>query len=293
MQVAPTMSRTIAARALSGLQALPPFRPVLNRLLSTLSNDGVHISRVAEIVESDPVIAATLLSHINSAFYGRRGTVDSVRTAVSLLGINKVRNAIFALSMSHLWRNIRLPDGWSIADFNLHSVACGVLSDAISKRCHPAYPVGAFVAGLLHDVGSLLIVVALPEENETIRRMQEGGWTRMDAERNVIGVTHADLSALALEKWNLPEPIQRAVRYHHSPNFDTSPVRRGEVTLSRVLNCADEYVQLIHSEPGDGRPDQSFRADHFAPLGIEDVESMLDDFYTELAVMTEAVSLAA
>jgi HD-like signal output (HDOD) protein len=284
-------ARGCRQRALRALEELPPFSPVLNRLLSTLSNENASTAKISEIIETDTVIAGNVLKVVNSALYGRRGTVNSVRHAVSLLGINKLRNTVFAMSISRLWRQVHTAGGWSMAKFNLHSVACGLLSDLLVQRVPITYPEGAFAAGLFHDLGQLLIAVGLPEEYEDIKGLFESGHGSLsECEEDVIGTSHAELSAHALAVWNLPAAIQSAVRFHHAPERDPTKAPAGGFGLALTLHCADTYVDSIGISPylsQDASPDSSI-SEPFAPLGIQLASAdFLGDFNTELEALSQ------
>lgn len=272
-------------RALNALGKLPPFSPVLDRLLGTLSNEAVPMAKIADIIEKDTVIAGNVLRLVNSALYGRRGTVNSVRHAVSLLGINKLRNTVFAMSISRVWSSIRTTAGWSTARFNLHSVACGVMADLLAQRVAVNYPEGAFAAGLFHDLGRLLIAVGLPEEHEVIQHAYKQSGAPLEiCEENTIGVTHPELSAQALSTWNLPDAIQTAVRFHHRP--DQAPPS-GRLSLATVIRCADDYVNMAGvSVQAEDEILEPSSAEPFAPLGIELASAdFVNDFKVELEVL--------
>jgi HD-like signal output (HDOD) protein len=101
------------------------------------------------------------------------------------------------------------------------------------------YPEGAFTAGLLHDVGKLLIAVAAPEQFETMYDIYKAsGDSASDCEVEVTGVTHAEISGAILDKWKLPKPIQEAVAYHHSPD----QTDEGRFHLAHVIEAADHYI---------------------------------------------------
>ena len=230
-------------RALRSLGELPPFSPILTRLLASLAGSEVSFSKLSDLIEKDTVLAGNLLHLVNSALYARRGTINSVRHAVSLLGVNKLRNAVLGMSITRMWKNMRLPSSWSMARFNMHSAATAILSDLLAQRRPVRYPEGAFVGGLLHDLGRLLIALSLTDEHDHILRLhEETGRVYLDCEQEVLGFTHPELSAEGLAFWNLPEPIQIAVHYHHSSASDPSILKPGELSLSRVLDVANQYV---------------------------------------------------
>lgn len=272
-------------RALRSLGSLPPFSPILNRLLASLTTEEVSFSKLGDLIEKDTVVSANLLHLVNSALYARRGTVNSVRHALSLLGVNKLRNAVLGMSITRMWNQVRTPPGWSMARFNLHSVATAQLSDMLAQKVAVSYPEGAFVAGLLHDVGQLLIAIGLPDQYSLIlERAQTEGCTIDHAERDLLGFTHPDLSAEALMAWNLPTPIQAAVRDHHASAVAASGA---ETPLATVVRAADRYVNStgasILPPVGPAVPDAS--AVSGLPLNPELQRTLLADFETEFANM--------
>lgn len=252
----PLVEKTIASeaagqgvlkkKALRSLSELPPFSPILNRVLASLTGADASFVKLGDLIEKDTVLSGNLLHLVNSAAYARRGAISSVRHALSLLGIDKVRNAVVGMSIARMWNKMRMPASWSMARFNMHSAAVAILSDLLAQRVVVTYPEGAFVGGLLHDVGSLLIAVSLTGEHEQILQLTEpGARLRLECERTVLGFTHAELSADALAFWNLPDPIRTAVRFHHDPASDRPSEGPGPISLSRVLDAANQYVNSM------------------------------------------------
>jgi HD-like signal output (HDOD) protein len=239
--VAATLESSVyREKAIKALVELPPFSPILNRLLADLGRDDVSFSRLSDLIEKDTVIAGNILRVVNSALYGRRGTINSVRSAVSVLGLNKLRNFVLGMSVSRMWTQSALPPSFSTARFNQHNVATAILADLLAQYRPVHYPEGAFVAGLFHDLGKMLIAIGMRQEAEEIHKLYSGGKNRMiECEEAILGLNHADLSAAAVVSWNLPEPIQNAVLHHHRPALaapnDTIP-------LSRAVAAADHYV---------------------------------------------------
>lgn len=225
---------------------LPPFSPILNRLIASLAQEDVSFAKLADLIEKDTVLAGNVLRLVNSALYGMCGTVSSIRHAISLLGISRLRNAMLSMSVARMWSQIKTPPGWSTARFNLHSVATAILSDLLAQRIAVNYAEGAFAAGLFHDLGLLLIALSSPEEFQAVaQHCRTSAKPPFECELDILGLTHSELSAEALEIWNLPEPIQMAVRYQSAPLADPSPLEPDEISLSRVLHAADVYVASI------------------------------------------------
>lgn len=235
---------SVRERSLIALGKLPPFSPILNRLIASLANEDVSFAKIADLIEKDTVLAGNILKLVNSALYGLKGTVNSIRHAVSLLGLNKLRNAALSMSVTRMWNQVKTPPGWSTSNFNQHSVGVAILSDLLAQRMNTVYAEGAFAAGLFHDLGLMLVAIGLHEEYKQISLLcqQNNKWAP-EYEVQVLGMSHAELSADALAQWNLPDEIQTAVRYHGTPELDPTPIEPGQVTLSRVLHAADAYVK--------------------------------------------------
>ena len=235
----------VRERALRVLGELPPFSPILNQLMASLAKEDVSFSRISDLLEKDTVMAGNILQLVNSALYGMRGTVNSVRRAVSLLGVNKVRNATLSMSVARMWKQVHTPYGWSMRDFNLRSAGVAILGDLLAQNLAVDYAEGAFAAGLFHDLGHLLVAMGCPEEFKQISLLCGPGAKRAaEYEIGVLGVSHAALSADALAIWNLPKPIQDAVRFHETPDRDPAAKRR-RVVLSRVINVSALYMERI------------------------------------------------
>ncbi len=240
--IVPAITEGARDRALAALNQLPPFSPILNRLIASLAQEDVSFSKIADLIEKDTVLAGNVLSLVNSALFGLRGKVNSIRHAVALLGINKLRNAMLSMSVARMWRHVKTPPGFSIAEFNLHSVAVAFLADLLAQRLEVPYAEGSFVAGLFHDLGLLLVALGLPREYAALlAACNEGLRPPLECELEILGFAHADLSAEALEIWNLPVQIQTSVRYQADPHRD--PGAAAGVTVSRVLQAADLYVR--------------------------------------------------
>ncbi len=269
-------------QALRSLGHLPPFPPLLNRLLATMGHDDVSFSSLAAVIEKDTVLAGNVLRVVNSALYGLRGSVSSIRHAVSLMGLTKLRNTALSLSIAQLWSRVRTPASWSSEQFNRHSVAVGLLADLISQRFPVDYAEGAFTAGLLHDVGKLIMAITFVAEYEVI--LANGGGPQDEA--RLLGFDHAALSALALRRWALPAEISRAVEHHHTPR----PGRDGIRSLEETVAAADRIARGLGltAAPSASAPAASGEdvLDILAELGMED-PNLMEEFGIEFQAVAK------
>lgn len=274
----------LRTKALQSLDRLPPFSPILNRLLATLAHDDASFADLAGLIEKDTVLAGNVLRLVNSALYGLPGSVNSVRHAVAVLGVVKLRNVVLGMSICRLWRGVKTPPGWSLAAFNAHSAAVAILADLLVEEAAVPYPEGAFVAGLLHDVGKLLLAIGLPREYSMVLRLREAGdgdWA--ERERQVIGTDHADLSGAALERWNLPAAIQRAVRFHHAPELASG----GRLDLAHAVHAANLLAaDLGHSMLPSGVEPFQTASLAIQTMGVEEaLPRLLERFRTEFELI--------
>ena len=159
--------------------------------------------------------------------------INSVKHAIAMVGVSSMRKFALGASISNLFSRFRTAPSFSMARFNLHSVATGTLVELISDEIDFDDSNGAFIAGLLHDVGKLLIAVSMPKQYEDILARRCGQRRLpLDCEREILGTDHAELSGLAISRWELAEPIRWAACYHHEPDRAAELERTGPGKLS-------------------------------------------------------------
>ena len=269
-------------RAMRSLQDLPPFSPIVTRLMASLAGEDVSFTEIGELIEKDAVLSGNILSLVNSAMYARRSAVTSVRYALSLLGVNKIRNIVLGMQVSGMWNQSKCPQGLSMARFNQHATAVGMLSDFVAQHVPVEYPEGAFVGGLLHDVGRLLLGLGLPKEfAAALAKHQETGASLVECEMQQLQFTHATLSGQVLKIWKLPDPIRVAVARHHNPEMG-SEAGSTQIPLSHVISAADKFVNSIGFSTVQGNPTEpDFGAIEALGLAKARAEKLVADFQTE------------
>jgi HD-like signal output (HDOD) protein len=273
---------------MKSLDQLPPFSPVMNSLMASLADEDVSFAHLATVIERDSVLSGNVLRLVNSALYGRRGTISSVRAAVSILGLTKLRNYVLGLSVTRIWARAATPPSWEMERFNIHGAAAGIIADLIVQKADFDYPEGAFAAGLLHDLGRLMVAIALPEEHEQIQQAYAGGDEPLETHAlATIDTTFAELSALALQRWSIPQPIQKATLYHQRDESSTSAVQPLSAALGAADRIANHLGLSIH--PLDDRFGVE-PAEALAPLGLAGAaETLMEEFDVEYAALRESI----
>ncbi|MCU1337507.1 MAG: response regulator receiver protein [Bryobacterales bacterium] len=233
-------SRTRKQAVLS-LERVPALSPTATQLLGRLARRNCDVHELAVLIERDPLLSAQILGIANSAAFGRAHPISSIQHAIAMIGIGTVRKFALARSISNLFGRRKIAPSFSITRFNLHSVATGMFLELLAEHVPLEDPEDAFLAGLFHDVGKLVIAVALPEQYEAI--LAAAAVTRepvLKSERLLLQTDHAELSAMAVDYWGLGESIRAAAAYHHEP--DKSPAVSGKISLALAVSKVDAVV---------------------------------------------------
>ena len=228
-------------KALLSLDRIPPLSPVATQLLGRLARRDCEIPELAELIERDPLLSAQILAIANSAAFGRSHQISSIQHAIAMIGLSAVRKFALARSISNLFRRQKIAKSFSVTRFNLHSVATGMFLELLAEAAPIEHAEDAFLAGLFHDVGKLVIAVALPKEYESI--LTAAAVTEeslLESERRILHTDHAELSALAIQRWGLDEPIRAAAEYHHDP--EKAPPAPGKIALAMAVSKVDAVV---------------------------------------------------
>jgi len=202
---------------------LPPFPAVINRALNLMNDPNSSVQEIVETIQYDQAITANVLRVCNSAYFGLRQSVGSLQEAVIFLGFSQLIEILLSgVSGSMMGKAV---SGYDLEAGELwkHSVSSALLSQIISRRIKREQNPMLFTAALIHDIGKVLLNAYVKEQSETIKDLvKTKGVSFLQAEKDVLGIDHAELSAHIIEQWNFPQKIVQAIRYHHTPLLATS-----------------------------------------------------------------------
>jgi HD-like signal output (HDOD) protein len=204
----------------SRLSTLPSLPSLYSEIVRELQSPDASIRRVGEIIARDPGMTAKILQLVNSAFFGIRRVVSNPAEAATYLGLETIQSLVLSLHAFAAFETHQIP-GFSVAQIWSHSLAAGLLAKRImeGENAGRVQAAEAFTAGLLHDLGKLVLASNLPDEyGKALAKTALEVVTAEEAEREVIGSTHEEVGAYLLGLWGLPDPIIEAVALHHHPS---------------------------------------------------------------------------
>lgn len=222
------------------------------RLNEVVNDPHSSASDVADITSRDTALATRILKVVNSPYYNFPSRIDTISRAVTILGTNDLFALATAVSAARVFANIP-SELVKPQNFWCHSICTGLAARRLAKRCGVLHGERMYVAGLLHDVGSLVLYRKFPNKVSAVLMASEGDEEVLyRVEQEMFGFDHAEVGAALLELWNLPAALISAVRYHHEP--ERAGDSRLEAALIHIGNVAAnrmEAASFMESTPSE------------------------------------------
>jgi putative nucleotidyltransferase with HDIG domain len=265
------------ASIVSRLRSIPSLPALYNELTAALQNEDTSLGQIEQIISKDVGMAAKILQLANSAFIGAHTHVSSLREAVSLIGAETVRSLtlsihVFSQFDRHSSAAAYLSPLWD------HSVAVASLSERIAKFETGSKSMGeeSFTAGLLHDIGKIVLIAEMPKEYEQIIERKDGDTrTFRELELKFVGCPHEQVGAYLMSVWGLPAAIVQAVQFHHTPSM----TERIEFSALTAVHCADAIVSTKDEVPLNH--DSELDRAHLEKLGLFEKLAVWRGFHEE------------
>lgn len=230
------------------LRDLPTLPAVAHQARKIINDPKSSMKDLVEIIKSDLAISGRILRIANSAYYGIPRKVDNLRLALVILGMSEIANLVTTISVLRMFKGKSFPRNFDILKFWGHGAFCAEISVELYKLLKLPIPNGAYIAGLLHDVGKLVMALYFEDLFNKCQSIYEKSELRYhEIEVREIGIDHGHIGSWLVKRWNLPDNITQSIARHHirpsdAPQFD----------LSVIVDWADRFYYLAR----DNDPDQ-------------------------------------
>ncbi len=283
-------STSTQVSALVDVSKLPNLPQTLIELIDKCNSNDRNLREIGAIVARDATISARVLQLSNSAFIGARNKFTDIEQAAIYLGIDTIRNLAISVSVHETFSDLDRIKALNIAAFWHHSFLTAVLAKKLGQEIHYHDPAEAYLTGLLHDIGKLLLYTSLPDRYPSILEQEYNGDRLPVLEQDSLRVTHPQAGSLLISQWNLEHSISDAVGSHHDDQN-----RMAELdTLAQLLYTANRFSNALIS--GQNAPAEvserllGIDPENLPPL-IREVKHEVDQITSQLGIKTAAAPL--
>ena len=224
---------------LKAVQDLPPMPKVLFKIQKLLLDPYSDTQQIAGYIETDQALAAKVLKMANSPFYGMTGKVSTIQHAAIILGFQTLSELTTMAGFSAIMGR-KLPGyGYHSDELWKHSLAVALASKLIAEKINPDLVTDAFTAGLIHDLGKLILDPYVQDQREALDEFIENeNQTFLIAEKQILGFDHAEIASEICSHWKYPESLTQAIKYHHNPSESDGS------EMAFILHLAD-YIAVL------------------------------------------------
>lgn len=229
----------IKDKVMQAMRQLPPLPVAVQKLLAVMNDENSSADDVTRVLSSDQALAGKVLKLVNSSYYGMSGEVATITRAVVVLGFSGVRNVAMGFGMVSAMKKL---GGTSMAAFWDHALATGAGAQAMAEQLGETHdPEEAFIAGLMHDIGHVVLASAAPDPWREAQRAAFAGQQVTVVEKELLGMSHTAVGQRLMKFWQLPAPLQEAARWHH----DVKMAAGREQPLTTLVALGD-VLACIH-----------------------------------------------
>lgn len=232
-------------KVISQMKALPILPSIYKELMEIIKSEEVSLKKIGDLISQDISISAKILQLVNSSFFSVMKKVSDIHQAINLLGLEIVKDIILTF---HIFNqvDVQLIKRFHLKELWIHSLGVGTLAKAITQdlKLSSEKAESAFVAGLLHDIGRLILVLEFPNTySEVIQRVKTEKISLIEAEREIFHITHCEIAAYLTSLWGFSSCITEAILLHHKP----SVIPHKTVTLGTSLYLANHIFHQVTS----------------------------------------------
>ncbi len=260
-------------RALREIKNLPTLPGIVLKLSKMAEDPDTTTEQMGKVISKDHILAAKLLKLVNSAFYGFPQRISSLNSAIILLGFSVIKSLIISASIFEVMESQDI-ELWE------HSLGSAVVCSVLAKRLGVKDPEEVSTAGLIHDIGKVAIKMELPREYERITELARSRQiSRIEAEREILGLDHAEVGGWLARSWNLPNKLVEPIATHHDPRQ-----AKEEQLAASIVHFGDVMIRgLGYGHAGDiWVPPLDNRAWRMLELTPNDLDLVLEEVEEKL-----------
>ncbi len=238
------MDREDIRLAVRNIRNLPTLPTVVTRILEAAQDKSANAKQVAEIVSNDQSISAKVLQLANSAFYGFSRQITTITQTVVILGFDTVRSLALSVSTFNTLSQNLEESNFDRGGFWLHSIGCGVATRPIAKKLGIRDAGTLFVAGILHDLGKVILDNYFREPYElAVQKMKSERRAAHEVEMEIMNIDHAEVGGWLASRWHFPPSLIVPVQYHHDPLAADEEYRR-DAMIVHLANIMAKQLQI-------------------------------------------------
>ncbi len=266
------MERLEVREFLKKIEKLPTLPGIAMKIIQTANNPKSAADDLSRIILSDLSLSAKVLKMVNSAYYGIRNKVASVKQAIVILGFNTIKSLALSTAIMDKFGTTGSIDGFSRGAFWKHSLGVGITNRILAKRIVKQKDMeeNYFMAGLLHDIGKVILDEYFHDDFlNVINHMKVTGKSFYRAEMDVNGLSHAEIGGMLAGQWQLPEELVAAIRFHHTPENRTEHA---------TLICATHFSNILA------------KTKNFGSGGDNDISELVESCINALGLAEEDIA---
>lgn len=233
----------ISENLLKKIESLPTLPIVVTRIMQLVENPKTAAVEISKVVALDPALTVKILKIVNSAYYGFPKQITTITHAIMILGFEDVKNIALGVSVFDIFKSKgpKVVDEFDRVAFWQHSIGVGACTKLLAKKLRYKNPEEAFICGLLHDIGKIILDQYFHEEFMTvIRAAKEENLLFINAEKKVNDIDHPEVGRIVSKKWGLPQTIIDSVAFHHNPSLADA----SNTTLVSLVHAADVFCRI-------------------------------------------------
>lgn len=280
-------------KILAKIDSVPTLPVIAAKLASVLQDKKSSAQQVAQIIKNDQALTAKVLKLVNSAYYGFSQKISTIQHATTILGFNMLSSIALGVSIFDVLKSSDSKDIIDPEQFWKHSLGVAVCSRLLAEKIKSKESDTVFVAGLIHDIGKIIIEQYLKEEFiQIIKILKSKKCSISESEKEILGVDHTYIGSVVANFWQLPTTLVDSIKFHHSYNSALNQ-RSASLNTTAIVHFADILVKTQMFGFSGDKIIPNLIKEYWLVLNIkkEEVESIISKLPTELEKSLEIIDI--